>query len=259
MAERIVNFAGMTSERVILRECVSSVQELNTRVSVVDKPVLANPVGQEILGLFRDPEARKAVIADMGLLSSFRDSGLSIPSFLEAGPRAKLRHDPRRIRAAIVTTGGLAPGLHDVIHSIVKRHVHTYSLNQDSGHVLGIYNGFKGLCHLADYHVALTPKITEEWLGHGGSKLGNIRYYYEEKKDEEGIARMVEVISANLRHNNIDILYIIGGDGSLKVAHQLATANPQRSVVAVPKQWIMTFCGCGSRSGSILPLSKRRE
>jgi 6-phosphofructokinase 1 len=235
MAGRIIDFARMTSERVKLQGCVTDFQELNSDVLIVDNPPRPNPVGQEILGLFRSPTARKAVIADMELLSSFETAKLRIPSFLEAGPRAELRHDPRRVRAAIVTTGGLAPGLHDVIHSIVKRHVHTYSLDQDFGDVLGIYDGFKGLCRLADYHVRLMPKITEEWLDHGGSKLGNVRYYHEGQKDDAGIASMVKVISTNLRNNNIDIVYVIGGDGSLKVAHELAKANPQRSIVGVPK------------------------
>lgn len=235
MSGRIVDFARMTSERVVLQRCVTEGREFSSNVPLTDKPSYLNTVAEEVLGLFRAPTARKVVIADMGMLSSFSDGKLPIPSFLEAGPRAQLKHDARRVRAAIVTTGGLAPGLHDVIHSIVKRHIHTYSLDQGYGRVLGIYDGFKGLCRLADYHVALTPQITEEWLDHGGSKLGNVRYYHEGRRDDEGIKKMVSVISQNLRHNNIDILYVIGGDGSLKVAHRLAVANPDRSIVGIPK------------------------
>jgi 6-phosphofructokinase 1 len=32
-----------------------------------------------------------------------------------------------------------------------------------------------------------------------------------------------------------DILYVIGGDGSLKTAHEIAVRNPTRSVVGLPK------------------------
>ena len=77
---------------------------------------------QDKLGRFRRRDSRKAVIADMELLARFQKTELIVPSFLEAGPRVQLKFDPRDVHAAIVTTGGLAPGLHCVIHSIVKRH-----------------------------------------------------------------------------------------------------------------------------------------
>lgn len=232
---RVVDFGRMTSERMILQRHLREGTELDTGVASVNRPTHLNLVPEEILGLYRPHTARKAVIADMELLHSFEQARLTVPSFLEAGPRRHLQYDPQRVRAAIVTTGGLAPGLHRVIHSIVMRHVHTYSLDRAHGKVLGVRDSFEGLCRLADSHVDLDPATTEEWLDHGGCKLGNVRYYHEGKKGEKAIARMVKVISTNLRNNNIDILYIIGGDGSLKVAHALARANPTRGIVGIPK------------------------
>lgn len=38
---------------------------------------------------------------------------------IRAGPRAKVYHDPATVTAAIVTCGGLCPGLNDVVQSIV--------------------------------------------------------------------------------------------------------------------------------------------
>ncbi len=39
--------------------------------------------------------------------------------FLKAGPRELVFFDPRQVRAAIVTCGGLCPGLNVVIREIV--------------------------------------------------------------------------------------------------------------------------------------------
>jgi 6-phosphofructokinase 1 len=235
MPSRIIDLGRMTSERLILKRHIEEERNLNTEVQVVsDRGQIPNQVGEDVLGLFRPATARKAVIGDLDTLRAFEQKRLSTPSFLEAGPRSTLRHDPRKVRVAIVTTGGLAPGLHVVMHSIVKRHSHTYRLDMH-GKVFGIYNGFKGLCHLADNQTDLSPDMTEEWLGQGGSKLGSVRYYHTGQPGEESILQMVDVITTNLKNNSIDILYVIGGDGSLKVAHQIALANPGRSVVGIPK------------------------
>lgn len=236
IGRRISDASKITSERVILQSCVANGKTLDTSVPMVTKQAVhRNVVSEDVLGLFRSPTARKAVIADMELLHAFRERNLEVPSFLEAGPRELLRYDPQRVRTAIVTTGGVAPGLHCVIHSIVKRHCHTYSIATGHGSVFGVYDSFRGLCRLADYHVELDPSTTEGWLDQGGSKLGNIRYFHDVPEGQDAVAEMVRVISSNIHDNNIDILYVIGGDGSLKVAHEIAEANKDISVVGIPK------------------------
>ena len=235
LIHRVVDIARITSERAILMDHVNQGKEFNTSVQTLNQPAKPHRISQSKLGVFRPPTARKAVIADMDLLNAFQKKGLALPAFLEAGPRAELRHDFQKVRAAIVTTGGLAPGLHCVIHSIVKRHTHTYPVDRAFGRVFGVYNSFKGLCSLADNHVDLDSDKTEEWLDQGGSKLGSVRYYHGGRPGKKAIADMTKVITSNLINNNIDILYVIGGDNSLKVAHELAVANPTRSIVGIPK------------------------
>lgn len=236
MSGRIKDIGRITSERAILQRRVKEGRPFDTSVGMVEGRLSQqSSVTEDVLGVYRPPSAMKSVIADAELLAAFENAKLPRPAFLEAGPREMLRFNPQRVRAAIVTTGGLAPGLHCVIHSIVKRHCDTYSLDRAHGKVLGVYNSFQGLCRLADYQVDLNPSMTEEWLDHGGSKLGNVRYYHNDKKGDDAIKDMTEVITANLLRNNIDILYVIGGDGSLKVAHQLALANPKCSIVGIPK------------------------
>jgi 6-phosphofructokinase 1 len=188
--------------------------------------------------VFRSPDSRKAVIADMELLARFEAKQLGVPSFLEAGPRETLRFDPHGVRAAVVTTGGVAPGLHCVIHSIVKRHCDTYGIGH--GRMFGVYNSFQGLCAMADNLVELTPAVTEEWLDQGGCKLGTVRFYPKDDagKDMKGDAaskKLAREITAQLQTNRIDILYIIGGDGSLKTAHEIALLNKSRAIIGIPK------------------------
>lgn len=236
MAGRVIDLGRITSERSILQHQLQENTNLCTKILEVQKrKIMPNPCKEEILGLFRSRDARKAVIADMDLLSAYRDRGLDEPSFLEAGPRADLRFDPKTVRAAVVTTGGLAPGLHCVIHSIVKRHVSIYSMDQAHGRIFGVYNSFRGLCDLANNLIQLDPRKTEDWLDQGGSKLGIVRYLIEGKEGDEAIIDMARVITTNLENNNIQIVYVIGGDGTLRVVHEIAKLNPTRSIVGIPK------------------------
>jgi 6-phosphofructokinase 1 len=231
----------MTSERQILRDYLSGqLKEFDTTVPTVevDHP-LKNPIDQSRLGLFRPPASRKAVITDLEMLENFvsqGNHGAKIPSFLEAGPRETLAFDPRKVRTAIVTTGGLAPGLHSVIHGIVKRHCETYEIGGQDAVVFGIYDGFRGLCDPIHSRVKLTPDVTEPWLDQGGSKLGSVRYYFgSDGPSSQSLTAMVEAITRKLESTRIQILYVIGGDGSLRVAHEIAKANPARSIVGIPK------------------------
>ena len=51
-----------------------------------------------------------------------------ILSFDQAGPREKIYFDPSKLKCAIVTCGGLCPGLNDIIRSIVLELYHIYSV-----------------------------------------------------------------------------------------------------------------------------------
>jgi 6-phosphofructokinase 1 len=242
---RQFDLTRVTTERSILDHHFDEGNELQTKVKEVKgRDIFKQPYErQNELGLFRAPNARKAVIADVGFLENWKQKELEVPSFLEAGPRRDLRFDPsgvrRGVHAAIVTAGGLAPGLHCVIHSIVKRHCHTYRIA--NGKIYGVYNSFKGLCNLEHNLIELDPEKTEEWLDQGGCKLGIVRHRLEEedkekkKTPDEAIAEMADIITQNLQSNHIDILYVLGGDGTMRVAHQIAERNPTRSVIGVPK------------------------
>ncbi|HVT11811.1 MAG TPA: 6-phosphofructokinase [Fimbriimonadaceae bacterium] len=232
MAERVKSTfdAGITSERQILRQHLRENTDIDTHVRQIPLPPMPNPVPERILGTFRDPGARKSITADMEIIQGYASEGRVLPSFLEAGPRESLVFQPQSVRAAIVTTGGLAPGLNCVVHSLVTRHCSTYSVNDNMrGGIFGVYDGFMGLCRRPLEMKVLRPEITEPWLEMGGSALGCRRFY--DKTPEQLAADIV----TNLRLNDINILYIIGGDGSMKVAHEIATIGDDVSVVGIPK------------------------
>jgi 6-phosphofructokinase 1 len=221
----------ITTERAIMRDYMERGIELPTRIATVGAAERPNLVPEGEVGKFRSPEARKLVTADADIIAELTAKATPLPAFLEAGPRAFLHHDPRRVRAAIVTTGGLAPGLNSVVHSIVKRHFHTYELNEAlQGVVYGVYDSFIGLQHRPMQLVPLRPEHTEDWIEKGGSELGNRR-----TSKNADIGAFAEDLLQNLSNNNIDVLYIIGGNGSQTLAHEIATRSRQLTVVGLPK------------------------
>lgn len=234
---RQFDLTRVTTERAILNRLLENGENLETTVKQIEAGKIFTQAEkrQDDLGLFRSPDSRMAVLPDIKSLEDWQRKGLEVPSFLEAGPRRDLRFDPHEVHAAIVTTGGLAPGLHCVIHSIVKRHHHTYGISR--GKVYGVYNSFAGMRDLKHNLIELQPKMTEEWLDQGGCRLGIVRDYSEgEKKEPDAaIAELADQISSNLHTNHINLLYVLGGDGSMRVAHQIAAKNRMRSVIGIPK------------------------
>ncbi|MFH1464408.1 MAG: 6-phosphofructokinase [Pseudomonadota bacterium] len=185
----------------------------------------ANPCTEGEIGLYRPLDATMLANLNPRWIARFAAAGHEPPQFLEAGPRRLLAFDPEAVRAAVVTTGGLAPGLNSVVHSIVNRHHGKYRLR--SGALLGIYDGFKGLQDAHANFIELEPSMTHSWVHQGGSNLGTRRYRLDETRVAE--------ICKSLSDLNIQILYVIGGDGSMKIAHRLSLLNPQLCVVGIPK------------------------
>src|SRR5688572_11346397 len=65
---------------------------------------------------------RARVLADVDLDAS--DAIDPKQSFERAGPRAKIFFEPKKTRVGIVTSGGLCPGINNVIRSIVLQCFH---------------------------------------------------------------------------------------------------------------------------------------
>ncbi len=195
-------------------------------------PSYENPRGPVQIGQFRTDESKILATAELPQLKRFAELGCQLPAFFEAGPRKRLFHRPDS-RAAIVTTGGIAPGLNAVVHAVVDRH-HVYS--GAHGTVLGATNGFHGLRSLRERGAeVLRAEVTRDWIDLGGSKLGNMRE--PKQRSWSDFQDYIGGLADSVEGSGVRVVYVVGGDGSLFVAHHLALATRERgiSVVGIPK------------------------
>lgn len=152
-------------------------------------------------------------------------AGESPLSFEIAGPRRKIFFDPAAARAAIVTCGGLCPGLNDVIRRLVLTLSYHYGVKQ----IFGIRYGYRGLVEgTGEIPLMLDPGEIEAVSNDGGTFLGSSR----------GNQDPVDMVDF-LERRRIGILFTIGGDGTQRGA--LAISNEARrreyplSVIGIPK------------------------
>ncbi|NLG83351.1 MAG: ATP-dependent 6-phosphofructokinase [Firmicutes bacterium] len=191
-------------EKAILRERTEDL--LDTTVKRHEPATIKNPLSEERIGRYRTLEDQICVTADMRLIRECFAKGKEPPSFLEAGPRESIYFNPAEVQVGIVTPGGVAPGLNTVIHSLVSMHREVYGGQRP---VYGFLGGFRGL--VQQRFMELTPSITREWIHKGGTMLGTSR-------GEKDIGAMIR----SLQDLGVNILYVVGGDGSLTAAHLLA-------------------------------------
>jgi 6-phosphofructokinase 1 len=145
--------------------------------------------------------------------------------FEKAGPREKIYFDPAQTKAAIVTCGGLCPGMNNVIRSIFLELHYKYNVPE----IYGIRYGFKGLNPAHGYYpTLLTKKNIEGIQDYGGTVLGTSR-------GQEDIEVMVDTLD----DMGVNILFCVGGDGTLMGAHGIHDEIEKRkkkiSVIGVPK------------------------
>lgn len=145
--------------------------------------------------------------------------------FEKAGPRARLYFRPQYCRAAIVTCGGLSPGLNNVIRSVHNELYYHYGLRD----ILGIRNGFQGLNPEYGLHpVALDPELVSNIHKLGGTVLSSSRGPQDAKV-------MVDYLCSI----GVNMLFCVGGDGTQRGAHEIAREAIRQevplSVVGIPK------------------------
>jgi 6-phosphofructokinase 1 len=142
------------------------------------------------------------------LVDTIRKPGLLSVSraFPRAGPRKFLHFDPSKVNAAIVTCGGLCPGLNNVIRELVHSLYYLYGANK----VYGIRGGFHGFAmENPDYDpVLLTNEIVENIHHEGGTILRSSRGGFD-------INKIIDF----LKGHDISQLYVIGGDGTHRGAY----------------------------------------
>ena len=145
--------------------------------------------------------------------------------FEVAGPREHLFFNPKKTRAGIVTCGGLCPGLNNVIRSLVLQLHHGYGIHE----ILGFVNGYQGLDPWRGSEpIPLTPQFVENIHKDGGTVLNTSRGPVD-----------VSVAVDNLIRRKIDILFVVGGDGTQRggaeIFHEATQRGHALAVVGIPK------------------------
>jgi 6-phosphofructokinase 1 len=148
-----------------------------------------------------------------------------LPGFEPAGPRRKIYFDPSKTRAGIVTCGGLCPGLNDVIRGLTMELYRRYRIQRVHGFCFG-YQGF-----IADYGRTVLDLNADTVAGineHGGTILGSSRG----KQDPVAIVDCLERMGINL-------LFVIGGDGTIRgameIVREVTARGSKIAVVGIPK------------------------
>ncbi|UII77044.1 ATP-dependent 6-phosphofructokinase [Flagellimonas sp. HMM57] len=148
------------------------------------------------------------------------------PQCLEkAGPRQNVFFEPSKSTAAIVTCGGLCPGINNVIRGVVMALHYFYDIKR----VIGIPYGYEGLIpEMGHGFVELSPEKVRDVHQFGGTFLGSSR-------GGQDVSKMVDT----LVENKVDMLFAIGGDGTLKgvnaIGEEIQKRNENISVVGIPK------------------------
>ena len=178
---------------------------------------LRTPFVSDDVQVFYDREANGARV-------TFEKDG-KLHAFEKAGPREKLFFDPNWCKAAILTAGGLCPGLNNVIKGLTETLKKVYGVPV----VYGIPYGYAGLNPEQGYRpVMLDENAVDGIHEQGGTILGSSRGHQDTLIMLETLIRM-----------DINMLFCIGGDGTLRAAHELAQEILKRKlnicVIGIPK------------------------
>jgi len=142
-----------------------------------------------------------------------------------SGPREKIYFQPAKTIAAVVTCGGLCPGLNDVIRGLVMTLNYSYGVRTVYGIPFG-YEGFIDRCRHSI--INLTPDMVSDLHTDGGSILGSSRGPQSKKEIVDKLAEL-----------KVNLLFVIGGDGTLRGAQDIVTEVAARglqiSVIGIPK------------------------
>jgi 6-phosphofructokinase 1 len=205
---------GVAPRATMIRAEELAVTELGPRE--IPSPIdLATETGGGVAGFVSDQTRVLAYIEHEGDPSLPADL-----AFEKAGPREFLHFRPQYCRAAIVTCGGLSPGINNVIRSVHNELYYHYGVKD----ILGIRNGYQGLNpDLGLSPVELSPEAVSNIHKLGGTVLTSSRGAQDPKV-------MVDYLCSL----GVNMLFCVGGDGTQRGAHAIAAeALAQKAPIAV--------------------------
>lgn len=191
-------------------------------IKCLGEPTLSSPLNTSY---FMDDGRRILFNNSLQHYEEFKDDEGRPLSLEVAGPRKKIFFDPAKTKAAIVTCGGLCPGINDVIRAVVMELHYRYEVKN----IIGIKYGFQGLIPRYKHEIKeLCPDVVKDIHTLGGSILASSR-------GRQDIAEMVNA----LKRMNVDILFCIGGDGTMRAAEniteEISRRNLNIAIIGIPK------------------------
>jgi 6-phosphofructokinase 1 len=205
-----------------------SIEAADLVVRRLGQPAVASPVARLLHGRVSSPhyvhEYDRVLLDDTVEMAAARGSKASaLPSLEPGGPREYIYFRPATTRVGIVTCGGLCPGLNNVIRGLVLELAENYGVTD----VVGFRDGYRGLVS-GEEPMQLTPALVAGIHNRGGTILGTSR-------GGQDAAAMV----TTLTRLGVSVLIVIGGDGTLRGAQEIADEADRRgvtlAVVGVPK------------------------
>jgi len=204
-------------------------EKLMTKISTLGEAKVPSPVLKRIDGTedirFVSDDSQVLIEVDANRVTQLIRKEKLLPSFELAGPRRQIFFDPSKLKCALVTCGGLCPGLNDIIRSIVLELNYGYGVSN----IFGIRYGLQGF--IAEYGhdlIDLTCESVVNIHDRGGTVLGSSR----------GPQDIDEIVDS-LERMNIRLLFMIGGDGTLtaagRIADRIADRKLKIGIVGVPK------------------------
>ena len=129
------------------------------------------------------------------------------------------RKKDRNYTIGVLTSGGDAPGMNACVRAVAR------TAMQEGVRVLGVQNGYEGLIN-GEFKRWRNPRDVGGILRLGGTVLGTQRS--ERFKEKSGQREAIR----SMNEEGIDGLIVVGGDGTLAGAHELAKQSIQ--VIGVP-------------------------
>jgi 6-phosphofructokinase 1 len=202
-------------------------EDIDTTIPTLGPPRIPSPIkrGEKDALTFVNDMDRVVMDVNLNRLIQTVKEGRELISFEIAGPREKLYFDPSKLRCGLVTCGGLCPGLNDIIRAIVLELYYGYGVQN----ICGFKYGLQGFIPKYRHDIIdLKPETVASIHEMGGSILGSSR----------GPQPIDEIVDS-LERLNIGILFMIGGDGTLMAALNIAETITERglkiSIIGIPK------------------------
>ena len=199
-------------------------EQVETTVKTISKTENPSPLRQNFRHFVSDRDRVLFRVSYASLQQRIK-AGREPLSFELAGPRENIYFDPSRVRAAVVTCGGLCPGINNVIRAVVMALYYGYGVRS----IIGIRYGLQGFIRKYGHQVMeMGPEIVERIHESGGTILASSR---GPQPIDEIVDRLVGL--------NVSMLFLIGGDGTFRAGKKIAAEIEKRglkiSIISIPK------------------------